>query len=78
MGGGGLSTYVSVKSVGGYGPALATLTCRAKPKICKCIPWCKQISVSIHYIYIAPNYISIVFGTYKLSIILSKDQINNK
>ncbi len=41
-------------------------------------PGVNQISVSIHYIYVAPNYIWIIFSAYKVSIIISKDSINNK
>ncbi len=41
-------------------------------------PDVNQISVSIHYIYVAPNYIWIIFSAYNQSIIFSKDPINNK
>ncbi len=47
-------------------------------KFANAYPGVNQISVSIHYIYVAPNYIWIIFSAYKLSIIISKDPINNK
>ncbi len=47
-------------------------------KFANVYPGVNQISVSIHYIYVAPNHIWVIFSAYKQSIIISKDPINNK